>query len=313
MLVLAPVYKLLGPEPGNGVLPVLLFGLAGIAAAFFLGKRVSGYAGGLLAATFVLLLPFYRLCGTLVLTDVPSTATLLMLCLLFLRLKTADTRMSRGSAVAASLLIGLSVALRPATASVALPFLILAAAQSGRRRILLGVMFLLPLGAVTVLEAFFNWCVFGDPFRNGRKFWCPVPWDYFPLTFAVSYIKTNLRELFESGTAYLLIVLGFFHLLARRRVAQEMPVPSAGASCRAMWFFVAVGLGPLVLLHLVYFYPDPRFFLPVNALLAVMAGGVAGRLASRVPLRTIVIAQACLLVLAIGFRFAKPPDVPKRS
>ncbi len=314
MLLLAPVYKLLGPEPGNGVLPVFLFGLAGIAAAFFVGRRVSGLAGGCLAALFVLILPDYRLCGRIVLTDVPAAAVVLALGAVYLRLRSDAAGAPRGLAAAAALLLGLAAALRPATAALVIPFLLLARAQSGGRKLWWAVLFLLPLLALAGMEAWFNACVFGDPFRNGRTFWCAVPWDYPALAFNAGYVRLNLSMLLESGAVYLAVVLGLLHLLVRRlRPVRDAVAAFSGDAYRALGLFVLLGIGPLVAFHLVFFYPDPRFFLPLTVLLAAAAGALAGRFLARVPPRTLVLAQAGVLALAVAIRFAQPPDVPKRK
>ncbi len=308
LLVLAPAYKLLGPEPGNGILPVFLFGVAGVAAAFLLGRRISGNAGGWLAALFVLLLPDYRLYGKMILTDIPATAVVLILALLFVRLRDSGPSFPRGLVVLSALLVGLAAALRPATASVVLPFLLLAA-RSGRRGPWLGALFVLPLAALVLLQAAHDACAFGDPFRNGYEFWCPVPYDYFHMTFGLAYLKSNAVSLLASGAVYVAVVLALLHLLARRTSAAGF----AGGAYRSLGLFVALGLGPLLLFHMVYFCPVSRFFLPLAACLAAMAGGVGGRMLNRAPLRTLVLIQAGLVLLVGSYRWTREPEKPKRA
>ena len=307
MLILAPAYKLFGPEPGNGILPIFLFGLAGVGAAFFLGKHLSGYAGGVLAALFVVLLPDYRLDAKFVLTDLPATALVLILCLLFVRLRSSESSSPpRGTVILAALLTSLAAALRPATAAIVLPFLLWATTQSGRRRIYLGALFLLPLLALVVLQLIYNASVFGNPFRNGYKFWCPVPYDYFHLTFSTTYIPSNLVMLLESGVVYLLVVMGVLLLFTRR--TSPPPAPLSDRSFRSLGWLALAGLGPLVVFHLVYFYPDDRFFLPLAALLAVTTGALSGRFLARLPVRTLMLMQMGLLILAFAFRCGQKPD-----
>ena len=60
LLALAPVYQLLGQDPGIGIYGILFWSLVGVAAAFAIGRRLGGIPSGLLAGAAVLLLPDYQ-------------------------------------------------------------------------------------------------------------------------------------------------------------------------------------------------------------------------------------------------------------
>jgi len=313
LFVLAPAYRVLGPEPGNGIVPILFFGLAGVAAAFFLGKRLSGYAGGWLAALFLLMLPLYRHYAATVLTDVPSSALVLVLALLFVRMKSRTGTLSAVSVIGAALLLALSALIRSPAAALVIPFLWLAARGSGRRRGFAVTAFLAsPLIAIAANMAF-NSRTFDDPFRNGYHFWCPVPYDYLSLTFSPAYLKANAMELMRLGVVLIVAVLALLHLLIwkSRQPAGEAD-ESFRSPYRSLWQFGVLGLGPLLVFHLFYFYPDARLFLPIAALLAVMAGGLAGVVLRRVPLPALVAIQMCITAAVMVLQYRQQVPAPER-
>src|SRR4051794_17897980 len=85
--VILPVYALLGTEPGNAILGITLFAVAGVGISWANGRRIGGNAGSILAALGVLALPAYSGWATQVMSDVPCTALVLGGGLLFLRIR----------------------------------------------------------------------------------------------------------------------------------------------------------------------------------------------------------------------------------
>ncbi len=49
VMMIAPAYALFGHQPGNAIVPITGFGLAGIAFAWAIGKRIASAPGAILA------------------------------------------------------------------------------------------------------------------------------------------------------------------------------------------------------------------------------------------------------------------------
>jgi hypothetical protein len=45
LLLIAPIYTVLGPEPGNAIYPVTILAAGGVIAAFLIGLRISAQWG----------------------------------------------------------------------------------------------------------------------------------------------------------------------------------------------------------------------------------------------------------------------------
>src|ERR1041385_7999727 len=50
VMVILPVYALLGAEPGNAIIGITIFAVAGVGIAWAIGRKISADAGGILAA-----------------------------------------------------------------------------------------------------------------------------------------------------------------------------------------------------------------------------------------------------------------------
>ncbi len=63
--------------------------------------------------------------------------------------------------------------------------------------------------------------------------------------------------------------------------------------------FILLGGGTILLFHLIYFFPDPRFFLPLAASAEVLCGGVLGVWVQRVCWKWLVMGQMVMLTAGL--------------
>jgi hypothetical protein len=326
-LFIAPAYLLLGSDPGVVIVPVTLLSFAGVLLACAIGWRVSGAWGGALAGLGVALLPIYWYWGRHVMTDVPCTTLLLGAALIYVRRgDTLDLR----SCLGAGLLIGLAALLRPPSAACVLPFLWqLRGSRSGdsqsgssaasalkdecaalpvRRRAALAAAILAPAGIAAAATMFYNARTFGSPFRSGYHYWCAVPYDYRPLTFSLRYLPDNLRVLEQGELGWLVPALALVVIVRMLlRAIGRIPLERLGAEMRLAQFLF-FGTGPLVLFHLVYFFPEARLQLPAIVLLAILIGAAAGRLV-RLPQASVLIALPAV-ALGVFYWRARLSEMP---
>jgi hypothetical protein len=81
---------------------------------------------------------------------------------------------------------------------------------------------------------------------------------------------------------------------------------------RDLIFFVVTAGIPILIFHLFYSYPSDRFFLPILAGLAVIAGSLLGLLMEQGYQRTMGVVLAPLLLLVTLARIVVPEPVPQR-
>lgn len=289
--VLAPAY-LASRDLGAGVHLVWLCAVAGVLAAFLIGLSLGSAWGGALAGASLILLPSYRFWSGMIMTEAPACAAALAACALYLRMGDSASEF-----LLAGVLAAFSAALRPATLVLLLPFLIsLRSTREGR--FLRLALLLLPAGALGAGTAAYNLSTFGSIFRNGYKFWCPVPYDYVGLTFSPDYLPKNLLEtLLGSG----LPLTGAAALWLLGKLGRDLPRAKRAAG------FIVLGTGPLVLLHLVYFHSAPRFLLAPTALTLVLAAALAGR---RLPEAALVPVLAAAVAAAGVWRAGRTAERP---
>ena len=307
LLALLPAYALFGSEPGNAILPVTLLAVAGVGFAWAIGRRISGTAGGVLAGLAVLFLPTYSMWATQVMTDVPCTAIMLAACVLYLRLRRGPA--SPALFFGAGMLIAIATLFRPVLAAMLLPF---AAVILLERRHFLqrSLALMLPPAAAAAASLAYNARTFGSATRNGYHFWTPVPSDYPALAFSLSNVPMNAKVL--AGTAFLIltaIAIGAW-LFARTR---KLPTLAAARRPLAhLLTFVVLTAGPILLFHLLYFFPSDRFHLPLLAGVAVIAGSAVGLLIDSRRANLFKLLLPAVLVLVITARLATPSPLPHR-
>jgi hypothetical protein len=79
-----------------------------------------------------------------------------------------------------------------------------------------------------------------------------------------------------------------------------------------MLLFTVCTCGPILCFHLIYFYPADRFYLPLLACTAILAGALFGCAQSRSFDRLVKLLVPVALLLVIGARFAIPDPTPAR-
>ncbi|MDE2127335.1 MAG: glycosyltransferase family 39 protein [Armatimonadetes bacterium] len=264
--VLAPLYRLWPSLPGVGIIAVLFFSLAGIAAAFRIGVLLSGSSwGGLFAASLLAAYKGWLYMARLVMTDVPFAAVALWLCLIYLQIRRQP---SMRLYMAAGILAAIGYALRAEGVVLAIPFLV-AGWSDGKNRTRRMACVALPIATMFAATAAYNRTVFGSAFRTGYQFWCGVPYDYPAMFFGPRFIGANLHLLAARQSLYAIgIGLAGVILLMRRRT----PVHSWTAT------FALLGVIPAAAAHLMYAYQGWRFFLPLYALLLIAGGAALGRI-----------------------------------
>jgi hypothetical protein len=311
LLVIAPTYLLLGMDPGNAIYPVTVFGIAGVVIAFFIGRRISGLWGGVLAGLGVLALPYYRLMGRIVMTDVPSACLALILCLFFMHWRSRASCASLFQIFLAGVVGALAGSLRVTNAALILPFLLLSRHNKYSGTVSRAILLFAPLAILAILQLRYNDSVFGLPWRNGYHYWAPVPYDYFHLTFQPGYLLVGLAKMIKRPDELIPVVVPLGILVAwifwrqRHRTEQDNAV---AAQCGLQ--YLLVGATPIVLFYSVYFFQSLRFLLPVMAVMAAICGGLAGFCLRRFTWPWVLSLAVLALVVVLSVRLSSPPNEP---
>lgn len=283
LFILSPAYLIFGNEVGNAILPVLFFSISGVLLAFWAGCKISNIRGGVCAAFLVLFMPLYRLHAMQVMTDVPCAVLILAVYVIYLQMVSKEMYAYR-HLFYAGLLIALAYSIRMTSASALLPFVMLIFYKYKQRLAGLSVL-LLPLFCMAAANSWYSKLTFGSASRTGYHFWCSVPFDYSSLPFSANYVIDNLAVLLRSTVPIYGSISMIALILLNRRTSLFHDVASTESkSIVSSATFVLLTTCPIILFHLVYFYPDTRFFLPVAVLWGVLAGGLYGRLLEQTPL-----------------------------
>jgi 4-amino-4-deoxy-L-arabinose transferase-like glycosyltransferase len=288
-----------------------LFAVAGIGMAWAIGRRVGGASGGILAALGVLALPAYSGWATQVMSDVPGTALVLAGCWLFLRIRANAGTAQLLSFWGAGCLIAVAALFRPVLAAMLLPFAAAAIVPwKGRLALARGAGLLLPILGAAAATFSYNIAAFGSPFRNGYHFWSWTGSIPFHVTFGFANIGPNWQMLLRTGLPMLLAICAVIEIALRRRKSSARR--EARGPLRELVFFVVVTGVPMLVFHLFYFYPSDRFFLPILAGTAVIAGSLLGLLWRMKYRRAIGAVLGALLFLVPFARISVPDPVPQR-
>ena len=306
-LVILPAYVLFGHDPGNAILPVTLLAVAGIGFAYGIGKRLSSTTGGVLAALTVLMLPPYSNWASQVMTDVPCTALMLGACLLYLYLRSTPHVML--PFLGAGALVAITTLFRPVFAAMLLPFL-LAARKPRKGSFFRGLLLLAPMGAAAAATLAYNSATFGSPLRNGYKFWMAVPMDYYRMVFSLSFIRENLEVVAFSVLPILLLVGIGAWLLARARMPASLAASSQ--SFQHTLTFFALTTVPILLFHLLYFFPRDRFHIPMMAGVSILAASMVALLIGPRKEAVFKALLPAVFLLVVAARIAAPSALPLR-
>ncbi|MDC0358281.1 glycosyltransferase family 39 protein [Oligoflexia bacterium] len=313
LLILAPLYHLLGAEIGNAIYATTFFAVLGVATAYLLGILVAARWGGLLAVALLLTVPGYRYFGRQVMTDVPFVTVVLLALLVYLVIVNGKSVGWKHYACA-GIILALGYWLRPLAVALLVPFVALPLIYRSPGNLVIKLLLLcFPILGFVVATLVYNAAVFGDYFRTGYHFWVPVPYDYLDLTFSVQYLSKNFEVLYRDVGLGPLLGFGLALLLVQKGIFKDQKKIWLGKKVfvQSMIFFALVAV-PLLSFHLFYFYSSSRFFLPLRVLLTVLVGGLAGRLVSKAALDkrapVLIAGFACLVMVLYGWNVK--PDFP---
>ena len=310
-LILAPAFFILGDEPGNAIYPVTLFGIIGIITAFFVSRKVAGTSGAVFSALLVLLLPVYRYYGKQVMSDVPCAALVMLECFVYLRLMNSEKNNPIGY-VCAGMIAALGGALRPAYFCLVLPFLAPAIAARPLRIAAAQLTALIVPGiAVALSSMIYNGNVFGSVIRTGYNYWCPVPYDYFDLVFSFSFFRANFNVFLLCGVPAIAAAAFLLEMAVMRTKAATGPKWKSSVSFRNIWKFTFLATGPIAVIHLFYFFPEERFFLPILCMTAIIAGSAMG-MYRNYSFRTLILICAIFLAGAVLYGKVFTEEIPSR-
>lgn len=300
---LLPGYLVAGGAPGNGIYGIFICAMLGALAAYSIGKRISGRAGSICSVLGLLLLPGYRYYSHEIMTEIPSVALWLIAALIYMQ--ECDEEHGPCRLTHFGLVLGFAVALRPTNIALALPLLFWLGGR-GRLDVSAFLRIGLPSLGMVVLTLLYNCATFGSAFRSGYNFWAAVPYDYWNLTFSAAYIPTNLRALVLTtiAPAYLVAV----PLVMDKGEINLFDSHGSGAARNLIVFAGIAGLG-LTACYIAYFYNTTRFYMPLEALIVVLCGAIAGAALRRAGFPEWMFRFAPLaLVLICSLRMAPEPE-----
>ncbi len=300
LLFLAPFQALAGDV--YGAVYGSWLAATGLAAVMFLSCRQSavrpGPAGardlacgglaGLLTFPVLLLSSFFIALTGYAMTEIPYLLFCVWAMILWTRLASRP-----GVDVPSLFWCGVLIALGGAVRSSAYPMLALPCLlvftreKSWKRRFLLWFLAAFPTALVLLASNIFNWVVFGSPFRTGYHFWCPVPYDFMPLTFNLSYAAEYLPRLVrEKGfflTMALLAICAAWFCVSRAARKEKLLSLPKWTAWEASMAFALLQSAIIFVLYIVYFFYDKRMYLPILVMVLPPAASAAAHL-----LRTIL-------------------------
>ena len=270
---------------------------AGLAAVMFLscmqtsvrsgpaGVRdfVRGSLAGLLTFPVLLLSSFFIALTGYAMTEVPYLLFCVWAMILWTRLAVRPG-VDMASLVWCAVLIALGGSVRSsAYPMLLLPYvLIFMREKNWKRRFLLWFLAALPAALVLLASNLFNWAVFGSPFRTGYHFWCPVPYDFMPLTFhpryAAEYLPRLVREKGFWLTAALLAVCATWFYASRRSRGEKLLSFKKWTAWDASMAFALLQSLVVFVLYIVYFFYDKRMYLPILVMVLPPAASAAANL-----------------------------------
>lgn len=295
LLFLAPFQALAGDV--YGAVYGSWLAAAGLAAVMFLSCRQTtvrpGPAGardvalgglaGLLTFPVLLLSSFFIALTGYAMTEIPYLLFCVWAMILWTRLASRPG-VDMASLMWCSVLIALGGSVRSsAYPMLALPYLLIFMREKAwKRRFLLWFLTALPTALVLIASDIFNWIVFGSPFRTGYHFWCPVPYDFMPLTFNLRYVAEYLPRLVrEKGfwlTMALLAVCAAWFCASRTARKEKLRSFPKWTAWEAAMTFALLQSTIIFVLYIVYFFYDKRMYLPILVMVLPPAASAAANL-----------------------------------
>jgi hypothetical protein len=242
----------------------------------------------LLVGAGVFMLPVFVFVSGELLTDLVAMWLTLLSLYQFIRMRDfladrdADTfrpRPPRYTVLEAGITIALAALVRPLSATLVLPWMIGACTGCRSKKaqsVSESALLLAPLAIAVSVSLLVNVLQFDVPLRTGYQFWCPWPYDYTEFVFSLEYLARNLGTLGRDPVFLLILILACAPRDLVKKIAQRCGEPlleavEARSAHRSLVSFVGLGIVTASLLHLVYFYPSMRFFLPLEVVLWILA------------------------------------------
>ncbi len=295
LLFLAPFQALSGDV--YGAVYGSWLATAGLASLMFLSARQttvrSGPAGardlafgglaGLLTFPVLLLSSFFIALTGYAMTEVPYLLFCVWAMILWTRLA-VHPGVDKVSLIWCGVLIALGGSVRSsAYPMLALPFLLIFMREKDwKKRFLLWFLAAFPTALVLLASNIFNWAVFGSPFRTGYHFWCPVPYDFMPLTFhpryAMEYLPRLVREKGFWLTMALLAVCAAWFRASRTARGEKLRSLPKWTAWEASMAFALLQSAIIFVLYIVYFFYDKRMYLPILVMVLPPAASAAALL-----------------------------------
>ena len=300
-LICLPAVRLFHGDIFAAIYSIWLCAAGSIIAVFCLGRKNGSWMTGLCAASLLFLSPMFRLMMQMVMTEIPYILFLLLMLAVWLKIVESDQEVCWKTAALYAALTALAGAIR----STAYPMLLLPLGyyflktSSWRNRIRLTLLLAAPSCLILLGSFLYNYRTFGNGFRNGYQYWCPIPYDYPSLLFSISYVKDNLRNIvtneFFPVIACEIVVIVLAFLLYRKRENEFFDEKKRIFTAEVL-FALTQGV-ILLLLYVPYFFTDSsRFFMPIEALLALPAVT-----ALEILLQKWKILLRCAMILLLGF------------
>lgn len=277
--LILPTYLLLGPDMRNGAWTVLAFALAGVAAVYVAGRRLGGVAAGLAAGLFLLSSPMFRSLSSLIMTQVPTGAVIVIAALLFARRDRPATLFLAGLLAVLSLLLRYANLTFPAAMAGA-ELLTGGSRPGGRRRSLVVLGAGMALGGLAV--AAHNAWAYGSPLHTGYAVWSHDLENRFSLGNLFSPEGAPLRR--EEHWVLVKALAGFSELqsplLALSAAVGLVLLGRAGRAEPQSRAFAALALLTLVVQAVflaLYSFRSDNYLLPGVPITAALAGAGAAR------------------------------------
>lgn len=261
------------------LLPTILCTFLLVFTAATIAFHTGGIVGATLATAFILTLPDVRHLSVMTMTDIPATALFIFALYALLRNPRSISQSKFFlfvwfCSLFFALLIGALI--RPSSMVLFLAPCAVFFKNNPLYMFRWQITFLTTFVAiiVTLSNSLYNLYTFGDRAISGYAYW--VPDFYNPLSNALSFqfLAGNLPvAFFEAQLLPLLLVTCALFIILIKQGRIELPLHTAPT--------VALVFTPYLLFFLFYFYPSPRFYLPLVVLLCTLIGGLIGRLSTK--------------------------------
>ncbi len=303
-LILAAAYPFLGHRPERLCIVTALMALIAIAGLYLLTLWVFDRPSAVLAGLLLATSPYFLVCSTFVMSDVPALAVIVLAVLAFLY---AEEKESLVASALCGLLAGLAVTIRVTDGAILAGMLAAVILVRPRRLQFARVTaFAIGLLAFPGLQAWVNLHYLGSIFSSGYTFWWPEDFSSVFTSFKLGYLVVPSDPANRHGNlvGYAIPMLGLDGIFGQFAVNTEFRT-----SVHARYFFypfpvvVFAGLGvffamrgkrrnastmralylglgflaSLLVIYLPYFDFFPRFMLPGLFIVLAAAGwGLVG-------------------------------------